>query len=1068
MKNISLLLALVLFCSVASAQDRIIKGKVTDKETGKPLGGATVLADKSKSAIVTATDGSYSITVGPKSTALSFSYVGYSSQKVTIGTQTVINTTLASSTDALSEVVVIGYGTQKKREVTGAVSKYKNEKMDETPVSNLDQALQGKIAGVAIQNVSSEAGSETKIHIRGIGSVNAGTGPLVVVDGHPVPDGLQFVNMADVESVEVLKDAASAAIYGSRGANGVILVTTKSGKADKPKFTLKFSTGFKTAYETYPMLSTTAYTNQLYYEASLKAQDPSIPAPTAATILTGNERAAYIIENTLEGGNGTDWQQAVLRNALVRNIQLNFSGGKKEVRYYVSGGVQKDQGLMKHSEYDKYSFRTKVDIDLSKKMKASFNFNPSYISREKPSTGYIDFVRFQSFLPVYHTAATAAFVNQNPLWTGIKAGDFAQARHFNATFYNGYMPDGSYYTSTAALDPFNTANNTPMSILESRNIKTNEYRALTSGDLTYTIIPGLEAKTMGSIYVTYANTVDYSKRNALKDGDINKGIFGNRLYIDLLSENTLNYSKTKGDHSFTALAGFTVQKTRIKNEQTTGFDFPSDNIQSLSTALTISSAKADTYNDKLQIGLISYLGRLTYAYKSRYLLNASFRTDGSSRFGPGQKYGSFPAVSLGWIASQEKFLENAKGKWLDNLKFRASYGATGNNGIGEFLYTDLLTSANNPSGSGNGTSSAGLAFSGNILGNPNITWERTFQLNTGFDLSVLKGRYNLTVDYYNSRTEKLLLYESLQSITGYLQTVRNIGKLDNRGIEIELTSNNVRKKDFRWTTTGNFAHTQNKVVSLPGGSTLFNYGERTEVYINQVGAPLVQFFGYKTDGVWLSQAQIDDAKAKGLKSNLSNLFVPGGLKLVDTNGDNVIDEKDRVVTGNPYPDFTWGITNNITWKALDLTFTFQGSQGGQLVNGDGNYNEIKRYNKNYNTNRWLSPMFPGDGKTPYSTNGFNWLLTDYAVEDASYYALREVVIGYSLPKTFSKRMHVSNVRFYLSAQNLYFHSASGYRGINAEGRFASSGPYANPAIDGYQRGSFPMPKTYLFGIDIGF
>jgi len=282
-----------------------------------------------------------------------------------------------------------------------------------------------------------------------------------------------------------------------------------------------------------------------------------------------------------------------------------------------------------------------------------------------------------------------------------------------------------------------------------------------------------------------------------------------------------------------------------------------------------------------------------------------------------------------------------------------------------------------------------------------------------------------------------------------------------------VTTNNFRKKDFKWSTTANISHNKNKLLDLAGEKFYINQGERTEQYRNMIGEPLVEFFGYKTDGVWLSQAQIDAAKAAGLTSTLSNLFVPGGLKLVDINGDNKIDEADRTVTGNPYPDFTWGVTNNITYKAIDLTFTFQGSQGGQLINGDPNYNETKRYNKNYNKNRWLSPLFPGDGKTPYSTVGFNWMLTDYVVEDASYYALREVVVGYTFPKNLAKSLHVSGVRAYFSAQNLYFHSAAGYRGINTEARF-NSGPYVSTLIDGYQRGSFPMPKTFLFGVDLNF
>ena len=1072
MKRIQCLLfvPLMLLFNVAIAQTKTITGRVLSEANGTPLQGVNVLADKAKGGVTTDANGVYSIKVQATATQLIFSYVGYGTQTVAIGDKKVIDLSLKSTTNAMDEVVVIGYGTQKKSSVTGAVSKYKNDRMDESPVSRLDQALQGKIAGVQIQNVSSEAGSDPKIRIRGISSVNAGASPLVVVDGHPVPDGLQFVNMADVESVEVLKDAASAAIYGSRGASGVIIITTKSGKADKTKYSFKISTGAKTQYELYPMMTTSEYTNLLYYEASLKAQDPSIPVPTGTGIIANNEKAAYIVENTILGGKGTDWQKEALRNALVQNVQIGVSGGSKAVKYYVSGAYQKDQGMMYHSEYDKYSIRSKLDIQLNKKAKITFNLNPTYIKRERPSTNFIDFVRFQSFLPVYHNDASTAFVNQAAAWVNIRPGDFAQARHFNGRIYSGLMPDGTLYTSTAALDPFNTANNTPKSIMETRNITSNDYRMLTSADLTYNLIKGLDFKTLASAYVSYSNALDFAKRNSNKDGDVNRGVFTNRLYIDLLSENTLNYTKKFNDHSLNVLAGFTVQKTTIRDEQTTGLDFPSDNIQTLNTALQIDQAKDATYNLKNQIGLVSYLGRIIYGYQDKYLLTASFRRDGSSYFAPGYKWGNFPAISAGWVASKETFLKDVK--WIDNLKLRGSYGASGNNRIADFAYLDLLYAANYPFGSGTGTSTSGQSQSNPpssvipTLSKESITWERTFQFNGGVDAVLFNNVLSFSLDVYRSKTDQLLLRQSALGFTGYGLTWNNIGSLQNDGIELEVTTTNIRKKDFRWSTTGNISHNQNRILELGGEAFLLNQGERTELYRNMPGRPLVEFFGYKTDGVWLSQAQIDDAKAKGLTSALSNVFVPGGLKLVDINGDNKIDDKDRTVTGNPYPDFTWGVTNNITFKNLDLTFTFQGSQGGQLVNGDPNYNETKRYNKNYNTNRWLSPMFPGDGKTPYSTVGFNWMLTDYVVEDASYYALREVVIGYSFKK-FAERIKLSTVRAYFSAQNLYFHSAKGYRGINTEARF-STGPYNTPLADGYQRGSFPMPKTFLFGLDINF
>jgi TonB-linked SusC/RagA family outer membrane protein len=455
-----------------------------------------------------------------------------------------------------------------------------------------------------------------------------------------------------------------------------------------------------------------------------------------------------------------------------------------------------------------------------------------------------------------------------------------------------------------------------------------------------------------------------------------------------------------------------------------------------------------------------------YSYDNRYLLSASLRADGSSKFAPDHKWGQFPSVSVGWLASNETFMN--KLSWMNNLKLRASYGVTGNNRIAtDFGWLDLLYAANYPLGAGTGSSVSGQSPSQVILANPDITWERTFQYNGGIDLAILNNTISFSVDVYQSKTDHLLLKQSTMAFTGVPQTWNNIGRLQNRGIEFEFTTNNIRKRDFKWSTSGNISYNKNKVLELGDEALILNQGERTELYLNKVGAPFIQFYGFRTDGVWLSQADITAAQAAGLTSNLSNVFVPGGLKLVDLNGDKKIDADDRTVIGSPNPDFIWGLTNNLTYKAFDLSFTFQGSQGGQLINGDANYNETKRYNSNYNKNRWLSPMFPGDGNTPYSTVGFNWMLTDYVVEDASYYCLREVILGYTLPQKVANLLHLTSLRAYFSGQNLYFRSADGYRGINTEARF-TTGPYNTPAVDGYQRGGFPIPRTILFGIDVNF
>lgn len=1056
-------LPLLCFALASSAQKKVITGKVVDPATGSGISGVSVLADKSNVGTTTDEDGFFSIPVDPGTTTLIFSSIGYKALTVALDGRTNIDVSLNADAAAMGEVVVIGYGTQRKSSVTGAVSKYKNDKLEETPASRLDQALQGKIAGVQIQNVSSEAGADPKVRIRGSSSINAGASPLVVVDGHPVPDGLSFVNMADVESVEVLKDAASAAIYGSRGASGVIIITTKSGKSERPKYNVKFSSGVKTAYELYPMMTVTEYTKMLFDEAALRTADPTVPTPTGSAIATDPERGAYILETVLREGQSTDWQREAIRNATVNNLQMNISGGSKGLRYYFSGGYQNDQGMMYHSEYERFNIRTKLDAQLNKKVKLSLNVNPSFIKRERPSVNYIDFVRFPSYLPVYLDEKLAAFVRQNPLYSDVKAGDFAQARYFNGFPYSGTMPDGSVWSSSGSISPFNTSNNTPKSVMETRSITSNDYRVLSSGDLTINLMPGLDFKTMGSVYVNYFQGLDFAQRNSNRAGDVNRGIYNNRLFLDLLNENTLNYNRQAGNHSFSLLAGFTAQKSKINDEQVSGLDYPSDRITTLNTALTID--QANTFNSRNEVGLLSYLGRLNYNYMDKYLFSASYRADGSSYFAPGNKWGYFPSVSLGWLASRETFLQNLS--WLSNLKFRGSYGVTGNNRIVDFAFVDLLYAANYPFGASNGTTAIGLVPSRSILSNPDITWERTFQYNGGVDLGLFNNKLALSFDIYQSKTDQLLLQQSAMAFIGVPLTWNNIGSIENNGFEIELTSNNVRSRNFRWTTSANLAHNRNHISELGDEAQILNQGERTEVYMNKVGQELIQFYGYKTDGVWLSQAQIDEAKAKGLKSSLSSVFVPGGLKLVDVNGDNVLDAADRTVIGNPYPDFTWGINNSFNLKSFDLSFLIQGVQGGQLVNGDANYNETKRYNKNYNQNRWVSPQNPGDGKTPYSTVGFNWMLTDYVVEDASYYAVREVLLGYTLPEQWAKKVRLSSLRLYASAQNLFFQSASGYRGINPEARF-STGPYNTPLVDGYQRGSFPMPKTFQVGIDVNF
>ena len=1060
MKSIRLLFTMIpMLCLsfIAQAQKIELTGKVTDQATGQPLVGASIIVT-SNTGVSTKENGAFTLSVSKDTKSFTVSFVGYIPQSVNITNAKVYTIALVPDVNTQNEVVVIGYGTQKKSSLTGAIAKFKNENLDEAPVSRVDQALQGKIAGLTIQNTSSEAGAAPKISIRGISSVNAGASPLIVIDGMPVPDGLSFLNPADIESIEVLKDAASAAIYGSRGASGVIMVTTKKGVVGKTKYNFKYSAGQKKDYKRYDIMNTKEYVGMLFTEMQLRSTDPSV-VQTTNTVVDG-DRASYIIETALRNGQSTDWQSESLRPGGFKNIMLSATGGSKEMRYFVSGGYQNDEGIQNKSNYEKFNIRTKVDIDLSKKVKLTVNLNPSYAKKISPSQNFTNFWRAPTWLPVYHNALTAALVNTNPQYAGILPGDFAHPRHFSGLKYSGNMPDGTVWTSATTANPSGSAQQNPRSDVERSDIASNEYRLQSSAELSIELAKGLIFKTLGTSLVNYTNGLSFYEREYNSEGSTNIGVFTNNKYTDLLSENTLNYTKSANKNELNILAGFTSQTTKIQNQQTTGNDFPSDDIRTLNSAAQID--KTGTTGTNNQIGLVSYLGRINYAYDNKYLLSASYRADGSSYFAQGKKWGKFPSVSAGWVISKEKFLSDVD--WLSNLKFRTSYGVSGNNRIVDFAFLDLLYGANYTYGSGTGTTTPGLVSSSAYLSNPNITWESTNQNNYGIDLALFRNRVNLTIDMYKSKTDRLLLQQSAMAFTGVPQFWNNLGSLQNKGIEIELSTKNIQKKNFTWTTSANISHNENKILQLGTEAFLLNQGERTEVYRNKVGDPLVVFYGFKTDGVWISQDQINSS---GLTSSLTGMFVPGGLKVVDMNGDGKIDNSDRTDLGNPYPDFNWGITNNFKFKGFDFSFLIQGVQGGKLINGDPNYNESRRTIRIYNQNRWISAAHPGDGMTPYSTNGFNWMLTDYVIEDASYFALREVNLGYTLPSSTIKRLKINSMRFYLSAQNLYFHMANGYRGLNPEGRF-NNGPYASVLIDGYQRGSFPIPQTITAGIDINF
>lgn len=1007
----------------------VVEGQVLDNQ-GLAIPGVNILVKGTVNATVTDIDGKFKISAKPTDTLI-FSFIGYTTREILVGAQKIISLTLSEDLTQLDEVIVVGYGTQKKSHLTGAVSKFENSNLGDLPTVRADQALQGKIAGVQIQNTTSEAGVSPSIRIRGNSSIGANNEPLVVVDGFPTPDGLSFINPNDIESIEVLKDAASAAIYGSRGANGVIIVTTKNGIVDKPSFTFKMFSGVNNPYKLHDMLTSKEYAEMLWEEQKRGGAGPTI-----------HEQAAWSVQNE------TDWQQEGLRTGVISSYQLGVSGGKKDLTYLISAGYNDEKGMLINNDFQRFNLRAKMDARLSKMLKVGVNFNPSYTKRILPASNFTDYFRTPSFMPVRHTAETSAL-------TGIPIGEWAHGRHFSNVLYQFTTPDGVAVSTTSAR-PWSTSNNNPKFISDNDSRVDNQYRILASTYFQVDLAKNFFLKFSQGAYITNRIQEEFRNSGTNRAGDPNRGSYANSLRIDLLSENIISYSKAFDKHEISAVGGFTAQKVTNSYANIVGTNFPTDYVPTLNGATVIDLASTNTLKDETV--LLSYLARASYAYANKYLFSASARTDGSSLFGPENKWGWFPSVSAGWVLSEENFLKTSR--LIDVLKLRASYGVTGNNDIQNYAYVNRLYSENYPLGSGTGILTPGLAQSGTTLANRAIAWERTFSSNVGVDVAFLENRFSLSLEMYRAQTDQLLLRQPTLAITGFTEYWNNIGKIQNKGFEMEFRSNNINKTKFQWTTSLNFSTVRNKLVEFSGEDRVLSYGERSEIYLAEVGQPYIQFFGYKTIGVWNSQEEINANPS-------SSLDRPGGLRVLDANGDGKINDNDRVVLGNPFPDFTWGISNNFTFGNFDLSVLLQGVQGVDVFNGDGFYNETKRTNRKYVENRWVSPESPGDGKTPYSTNGMGWQFTDYMIEDGSYVSVRDVVLGYRLPQHLASKMKTKGVRVYGSAQNAFYFMSKDYRGINPEARSTSS-QYASPLISGYQRGSFPVPRAFVFGVDVSF
>lgn len=979
---------------------------------------------------------------------------------------------LHSTSHELNEVVVIGYGSQSRRDVTGAVGALKQSDLKDQPVDNFDQAMAGKLAGVEVLQTTGEPGQAATFRIRGATSITAGTSPLIVIDGIPLDGqsqpsgtmspntftgsssttqplgsapanpGLEAVNPADIASIEVLKDASATAIYGSRGANGVILITTKHGTAGRMNVSYTGVQGVARVTKEIKMLNAYQYAdlahdghNNAYLEVDPagNVNDPDSIRPI------GYERTPPQLYPYLAGQPGltnTNWQDQIFRDAPYANHTLTISGGRDKLTYFISGNYTDQNGIIINSGYKRYSTRFNLDATYDK-LHIGLNISPSY------STENV----VQTYGPYNSQSVVGSALQMSPTWPVYNPdGSYNYSG-------NGFWRIGTDYQQNEVLNPVAIAN-----LIKDKVSHTNllgkvflDYQPLK--DLHYNISLG---GTINDFHEDYfrPSTLPLLGLTYYTAPSIPTAISSSNFMYDWVLEQTLSYKRAFGDHHLSAIAGFTAQKSHSNYNSVTATNFPNDLVQTINAGQVIGGAASIN-----EWSILSVLGRIQYDYKERYLLSASFRTDGSSRFGADSKWGSFPSVSAGWRLSDEPFMKRYA--WLSNLKLRASYGLTGNFQIGNYAPIALLGSNNYILGTGGGQLASGEAPA--TAGNPDLGWERTAMADAGIELGFFKDRLTVEADWYNSNTTHLLLNVPVPNTTGFGTAVENVGKVNNTGFEFTVgTKQQLGAVVLR--ASAHLATNKNVVKALgPGNAPIISTAGTSNTYfITEVGKPIGSYYLLKQKGVFK-----DSTALKSYPHFAST--APGDFKFTDVNGDDSLDVSgDRAIVGKYFPDYTYGFSANLEWKGIDFGFAFQGVQGSQIINLMRRY--IDNMEGNFNNmidavHRWRSPSDPGDGKTPRANRkatGNNETPSNWLVEDGSYLRLQNVTLGYSLPARLLSTVHIRSLRFYLSAQNLA--TITHYSGYNPDVNLYN-GTSLTPGID---YGTYPLSKTFAAGINLGF
>jgi len=1020
-----------------------ITGKVTD-DHDQPLPGVTVRIKGTQTATSTNTTGNYSITVPGNNVVLVYSFLGFENQEREVGADHVINIILKEKISKLNEIVVIGYGDQNKKNLATAISSIKGTDVNELPVGTLNDALAGQAAGVDVtSSFGGQPGVASDVVIRGSGSLGSDNSPLYVVDGYPLESSEQFsaINPADIASIDILKDAASASIYGSRASNGVVIVTTKRGKAGKTKFAFSTYSGIQQIAHKVSLMDSTEYMHE-------------------ETLLNTQRGGKFVLTGPYFGN--TDWQNQLYHNAVMTTANLTATGGTENVQYNLSASYLNQDGTEITSSFKRYGLRFNLDAKLNDKLKVGINLSPNYaIQHAVPNGG--------NFTATNDNSYGSSGAVPNVIYSALLMPPIVPL----------YMPDGRYgqpdfLPAAVAWSGVNVEN--PVAVLNSISNINSNFQMLgnaylqwsISKDLTYKLNSGGNVtNALSNAYVSDITPTQFATLASFLNPNPASIYAGESTYrsIDWLVENTLTYKHSfKNEHHLNVLLLQSAQKFSSTKDQVNGTTgtYTTNLIQNPSAAgLALGSVAYDLYTYS------SYAARLNYDYKEKYFLSTSIRQDGSSKFGADNKYGTFRSVSGAWRAGEESFIR--KIDWISELKLRTSYGETGNANIGSFTWLNNIVTSNynfGATGSSLGNRTFGTIPSGYY--NPDLTWEKNHQLDIGFEIGLLKDRIYFTADAYRKETYDMIQSKTLLGNVGYAQTYKtNTGDLLNKGLELALSTVNVKSSAFSWSTNLNISFNRNKVLDLGGPQTLTSSAAITgwsNVFQITVGRPIGDIYGYKVNGILHNAAEV----AAAPKFDSYNAQ-PGDMKIEDINGDNTISVADRTIIGNTLPKFTGGMTNTFKYKGFDLSFLLTGRYGGNIINGNlrnafgsAGFNMPKQFLDNI----YLSSNPEADVKYPNVTlsgaYSFVSALTSLDVEDGSYLRMRNITAGYTFQQGILSRVKIQSMRIYVAGQNVF--TWTKYTGYNPEVS-VNGNSVSQPGVD---QGVYPATRNFIVGLNVGF